>query len=160
MWRTSLSLVLLFVACGGPSGPAPSSPPPTSAEAPSNRCLAVAAAKRPKKPGEPAKVTVKHVLVKYAGAKKAAETVTRSRVEACERAEEARAKLEKGAAFAEVVAEFSEEPGAATREGSIGEIERSQVVPPFADAAFELGPNEVSHVVETDFGFHVILRTR
>lgn len=161
MWRTLLFVVVVcVVGCGGPSA-APSSPGPSTAEqAPTNRCLAVAAAKRSKKPDEPAKITVKHVLVKYAGAKKAAATVTRTREQACERAEEARAKLEKGAAFAEVVAEFSEEPGAATREGSIGEIERAQVVPPFADAAFELGPNEVSHVVETDFGFHVILRTR
>ena len=102
---------------------------------------------------------MKHALVKYAGAKRAAPTVTRTREEACLRALEARSKLQQGASFTDVVKEYSEEPGAATREGSLGSIERSQMVPPFADAAFELARGEVSQVVETDFGFHVILRT-
>ena len=97
--------------------------------------------------------------MKYAGAKKAPATVTRTREQACLRAEEARSKLEQGMSFADVVGAYSEEPGAATRAGSLGPIERSTVVPPFADAAFELKAGEASHVVETDFGFHVILRT-
>jgi NIMA-interacting peptidyl-prolyl cis-trans isomerase 1 len=122
-------------------------------------CLAVAGAKRARRPDEPAKVTAQHVLVKYAGAKKAAPTVTRTREQACLRAEEARAKLEQGSSFADVVNAYSEEPGAATRGGSLGPIERAHVVPPFADAAFELRAGEVSHVVETDYGFHIILRT-
>ena len=56
--------------------------------------------------------------------------------------------------------EYSDEPGAASREGLIGPIKRKDVVAPFADAAFELKANEVSHVVETESGFHVILRTQ
>jgi NIMA-interacting peptidyl-prolyl cis-trans isomerase 1 len=149
--------VLCLVACGS----ATSSPPPAVSAVPASpaaQCLAIAGAARARRPDEPAKVTVKHVLVKYAGAKKAAETVTRTREEACLRAMEARAKLESGSSFAEVVKVYSEEPGAVSREGSIGEIMRSDVVPPFADAAFELAPGETSHVVETDFGFHLVQR--
>ena len=149
------------LACGGGGGGLEANTPATrgtSSDSPAERCLAVAGAKRLRKADEPAKISVKHVLVKYAGAKKAAPSVTRTREQACLRAEEARARLEQGATFADVVNEYSEEPGAKTREGSLGMIERSTLVPPFADAAFELKAGEVSHLVETDFGFHVILR--
>jgi NIMA-interacting peptidyl-prolyl cis-trans isomerase 1 len=159
--------VFLFVvamsalACGGAAPGAPPAIPGTdvASDTPAGRCLAVAGAKRERRADEPAKVTAKHILVKYAGAKKAPATVTRTREEACLRAEEARSKLEQGMSFADVVKTYSEEPGAVTREGSLGPIERSHVVPPFADAAFELRAGEVSHVVETAFGFHVIMRT-
>lgn len=154
-----------LVGCGG--APATGSTTPGSGsngggatgDSAAEHCLAVAGAKRARRPDEPAKITAQHVLVKYAGAKKAAPTITRTREQACLRAEEARAKLEQGMSFADVVTAYSEEPGAATRAGSLGPIERSNVVPPFADAAFELKTGEASHVVETDFGFHVILRT-
>jgi len=161
------------LGCGG--GPGATSPSPSGASASSassasggggttvdgaaEHCLAVAGAKRARRPDEPAKISAQHILVKYAGAKKAPASVTRTREQACLRAEEARSKLEQGMSFADVVSAYSEEPGAATRAGSLGPIERSNVVPPFADAAFELHAGEVSHVVETDFGFHVILRT-
>jgi parvulin-like peptidyl-prolyl isomerase len=98
------------------------------------------------------------VLVKYAGAKNAPDTITRTREQACLRAEEALSKLKEGSSFADVVAHYSDESGAETREGSIGSIERDNVAPSFADAAFELKMKEVSQVVETPFGFHVIFR--
>lgn len=155
-------LLLLLVACGGGAPPeAKAKAPPAAAapDSPAGRCLAIAGAAHPRRPDEPAKIGAKHVLVKYAGAKKAKPEVARTREEACLRAEEARAQLADGRSFAEVVSRYSEEPGAITREGSLGSVERAQVVPPFADAAFELKRGEVSQVVETDFGFHVILRT-
>lgn len=143
-----------------PSAASSSAPAPAAAggDSPADRCLAVASAKRERKPSEPRKITAKHLLVKYAGAKSAAEAVTRSREQACLRAEEALKKLQAGAPFGEIVAAYSEERGAATREGSVGAIERGDVVPPFADAAFELSIGEASQVVESAYGFHVILR--
>jgi NIMA-interacting peptidyl-prolyl cis-trans isomerase 1 len=120
--------------------------------------LTVADAVRPRRPAEPDRIRVKHVLVRYDGAKNAPATVTRTRGQACLRAEEALSKLKEGTSFAEVVALYSDESGAAAREGSIGTIERTDVAPAFADAAFELKVKEVSEVVETAFGFHLILR--
>ncbi len=151
-------LSLALAACGA----APVAPPaaaPAAAESPAETCFRAAGAKREKRADEPARIGAKHVLVKYSGAKGAKPASARSREEACLRAVEARDKLRGGADFSKIVIEYSEEPGAASREGSLGSIERSDVVPPFADAAFELDMGQLSDVVESDFGFHVIVRT-
>lgn len=157
-----------LAGCGGaqqsadppPAKPdAPAEPAAAAPSGPEAECLALASAKREKKPNEPAKITVKHILVKYAGADKAGEGITRPRGAACLRAMEARDKLRGGADFGDAVKEYSEEPGAASREGVVAGIERSMVVEPFADAAFELEIKQMSDVVETQYGFHVILRT-
>jgi parvulin-like peptidyl-prolyl isomerase len=163
--RTMKAIVLLpviFLACGG-AKPKDAGTPDDSGESgletPDTRCLAIARGTRERKRNEPDKITVKHILVKFAGAKNAPADVKRDRGAACLRALEARKQLQGGETFADVVKEYSEEPGAATREGSVGQIARKDVAAPFADAAFELGPNEVSHVVETEFGYHIIMRT-
>lgn len=153
-----------LVACGGatPDLATPGAPnaPAPGADTPAGKCLAIAGAKRERRPDEPAKVGAKHLLVKYAGSKRAGPNVTRTREEACLRAQEAYAKLEAGASFADVVKEYSEEPGAATREGAVGSFDRNgRMAAPFVDATMELKVGEVSHVVETDFGFHVIYRS-
>ena len=142
--------------CGGgaPSAAAPSG----SASAPAAACFALAGVKRQRNPSEPSKVSVRHVLVQYTGSKNARPPVSRSRDEACLRALQARDELRGGADFVEVVKKYSDEPGAASRSGSLGAVERKDVAAPFADAAFELRPKEFSDVVETDFGFHVIMR--
>jgi hypothetical protein len=152
------SVFATIAACGGASSGGASSASASSGASAGARCLADADVKREHSPSEPAKITAKHVLVRYAGARHATEAVTRTREQACLRAEEALAKLHQGTPFADVVRLYSDESGAETREGSIGSIERSDVAPPFADAAFELKVGEVSQVVETPFGFHVILR--
>ena len=150
--------------CGEPTPPmhpsTQTSPPEEAAPgSPAAQCIALANAKRERKPDEPAKISVKHILVKYAGAERADPTVTRTREAACMRALEARDKLRGGAEIADIVKEYSEEPGAASRGGLVPSFERSFVVAPFADAAFELDVSQVSDVVETPYGFHVMLRT-
>jgi parvulin-like peptidyl-prolyl isomerase len=162
-WMLLVFVIPSAAACGAPTTP----PAPTSQqeyETPlkdttAERCFATANVERKKKENEPQKISAKHVLVKFSGAKRADAGVKRTRAQACIRALEARDKLVGGADFSEIVKEYSEEPGAASREGSIGAVERADVAPPFADAAFELDVNQVSEVVETEFGFHIIMRT-
>ncbi len=159
------SLLAALVSCGAasPAAPAgetaPRSTESAGAETPAAACLRTASAQRARDPKEPDRIGVKHVLVKYQGAKNAAASITRSREEACLRAIEVRDKLAGGADFAAVVGDYSDETGAASRGGSLGQVVRRELHPSFADAAFELAPRQLSDVVESPSGFHVILRT-
>lgn len=157
-----VTTAIISIGCGGAKPKDAATPDDSGSsglDTPDTRCLAIARGARERQRNEPDKITVKHVLVKFAGAKNASADIKRSRGDACLRALEARKRLQAGDNFADVVAEYSDEGGAASREGSVGQIRRKDVAPPFADAAFELKPNEVSHVVETDFGYHIIMRT-
>jgi hypothetical protein len=142
-----------------------SSAPPTAADDPTTKdpgaaCIAAAEAPRTPAVDAPSRVGVKHVLVKFAGADRAAASISRSRSNACLRALEALEAMKAGADFDEVVTRYSDEDGAASRAGALGTIAKDDVDPAFAAAAFALDINAVSHVVATKFGFHIILRTQ
>lgn len=64
--------------------------------------------------------------------------------------------LEAGESFELLAAEFSEDPGTKDRGGELGFFERRQMVKEFDEVAFSLDTNQVSDVVQTNFGFHII----
>jgi parvulin-like peptidyl-prolyl isomerase len=109
--------------------------------------------------GQPNEIAARHLLVSYQGALRASPSVTRSKAEAQTRATEALTRAKAGEDFEVLVKEFSDEPGAAERGGSLGRFGRGMMVPAFEKAAFKLAPNEISDLIETPFGFHVIQRT-
>lgn len=64
--------------------------------------------------------------------------------------------LKGGKDFAEAAKANSQDPGSAPNGGDLGYFEQGQMVPPFEQAAFALKPGEMSDIVETQFGYHII----
>jgi len=71
------------------------------------------------------------------------------------KADDILARLRKGEDFATLAGQYSEDSSAA-RGGDLGFFGRGQMVQPFEEAVFGLKPGEVSEVVETQFGFHIV----
>lgn len=78
------------------------------------------------------------------------------RAEARERARRLRAEAADGADFAALAREHSDDPGSAAEGGDLGLVVEGRTAPAFEAALFALEPGELSDVVETPFGFHVI----
>jgi peptidyl-prolyl cis-trans isomerase NIMA-interacting 1 len=108
---------------------------------------------------QPNEIGARHILIMHDESKSRPESVTRTREEAKKRAQECLVKIRGGAGFDDMVKEYSDEPGGPERNGDLGVFDRNSMVKAFADAAFALKVGEVSEVIETPFGFHIIKRT-
>jgi parvulin-like peptidyl-prolyl isomerase len=104
-------------------------------------------------------IRASHILVAYQGAMRASPEITRSKDDAKKRAEVLAGRAKKGDDFAKLAAENSDDPTAKLRGGDLGKFTKDRMVKPFADAAFAIKPGEISTVIETPFGYHVIKRT-
>ncbi|OJX81317.1 MAG: parvulin peptidyl-prolyl isomerase [Magnetospirillum sp. 64-120] len=83
---------------------------------------------------------------------------TRSKAEAQALIKDIKEQINKGANFAKMAIEYSDCPSG--REGGdLGEFGRGQMVGEFESAAFALDLDQISDVVETPFGYHLIQRT-
>lgn len=93
-----------------------------------------------------------HILISAAKDASAAE-----RQKARERAQELLAQARKAPdSFAQLARKHSQDPGSAPNGGDLDFFPRGAMVKPFEEAAFALKKGEISEVVESDFGFHVI----
>ena len=105
------------------------------------------------------KITCKHLLVMHTGSMRVPPNIKRSKDEAKARCEEALAKIKGGAKFGDVVREYHDNKSNLT--GDLPPFGRKgQMVEEFSKAAFELKPGEISGVVESPFGFHIIKRLK
>jgi peptidyl-prolyl cis-trans isomerase SurA len=65
-------------------------------------------------------------------------------------------RINEGANFATLAVLYSDDPGSAPRGGELGFVARGDLVPEFSAVAFNLKPGEVSKIVKTDYGYHII----
>jgi hypothetical protein len=160
-WIPVFGLLCALAACDGtltgigrvPRPPEPPLPPaPVETVDPANPAAANPAN------APPEEISAQHLLVMYEGSKSAPRSIKRSREEARIRATEALDAIKRGQDFDKVVSAYTDEPGGAARRGALGKFTRDRMVKPFSDAAFALEVGEISPVVESPFGFHVIRR--
>ena len=98
----------------------------------------------------PERVNVRHILIKTQGKPKDQWPQLKAK------AEDILKQLQHGGNFAQLAKKDSEDPGSAEKGGELGWITRGQTVPNFDKAAFSLKPGELSGIVETEYGYHII----
>lgn len=102
-------------------------------------------------------VHARHILIAFKGSPAAqAGKKELTDAEAKAKAEEIRAKLVAGADFAEMAKKESDDTGSGARGGDLGTFGRGQMVPEFEQAAFDAKVGEISPVVRTQYGYHII----
>jgi len=99
---------------------------------------------------KPEEVKASHILIQVTP-----EDAGEQKLAARQKIEEIQKRVAAGEDFVELAKAFSEGPSNVNG-GDLGYFDRKQMVKPFSDAAFSLEPGQVSDVVETRFGFHLI----
>ena len=106
-----------------------------------------------------ADLSAAHILIAYKGSGASAKDVTRTKAEALALAKKVSALARKAGPekFAALAKKYSEGPSG-PRGGDLGVFSPTRMVPPFSKATQAMKINEISEPVETQFGYHVIMR--
>lgn len=99
---------------------------------------------------EPKTVTVRHILLNTQGKSDEEKKAIR------EKMEELLKRARSGEDFETLAREYSEDPGSKSKGGLYENITRGQMVKPFEDAAFSVPVGQISDVIETQFGYHIV----
>ncbi len=102
----------------------------------------------------PASVKARHILIRP---DEKAQDKEKAKAEARKKIEEILAKMKGGAKFPELAKAYSQDPGSARQDGDLGWFPKGVMIKPFEEAAFALDKGKMSGVIETEFGFHIIL---
>jgi peptidyl-prolyl cis-trans isomerase D len=99
----------------------------------------------------PNRVHVQHILFMTVGKTTDAEVE-----EVKKKAEDVLKQVKKGGKFEDLAKKYSEDPGSKDKGGDLSWITQGQTVPEFEKTAFSLSPGQVSDLVKTQYGFHII----
>ncbi len=94
--------------------------------------------------------TVRHILLMTKGLSDSAKQAVHAKME------KILAEARSGKDFAELAKEYSEDPGSKKNGGLYTNFTRGQMVKPFEDAAFSVPVGQISDIVETQYGYHII----
>jgi len=98
----------------------------------------------------PNRVHVEHILLMTVGK-------TDAEVEEIKKkADDVLKQVKRGGKFEDLAKKYSEDPGSKDKGGDLGWITQGQTVPEFEKAAFSLSPGQVSDLVKSQYGFHII----
>ncbi len=98
---------------------------------------------------KPATVTIKQVII-------APHPSEEAKLAAREEAERALARARSGEDFARLAREYSDDPGTRDKGGELGWVRKGELLPQFEDALFSMRVGQISDIVETSFGYHII----
>jgi parvulin-like peptidyl-prolyl isomerase len=101
-------------------------------------------------------IRASHILLMYKGSMRS--TASRTKEEALAGINALKAEIANGGDFAELARQHSDCPSG-EEGGDLGQFPRGAMVREFDEAAFALQPGQVSDVIETPFGYHLIQRT-
>jgi peptidyl-prolyl cis-trans isomerase D len=101
-------------------------------------------------------VKVSHILIKTPLPGPDGKVDEKGVAEAQRRAEDLLKQLKGGAKLEDLAQKYSEDPGSAKQGGSLGWVARGQTVPEFEKAAFSLPKGQISDLVKSSYGFHII----
>lgn len=81
----------------------------------------------------------------------------KAKQEVKKKAEQVLAEVKKNPAkFADLAKKYSQDPGSAQKGGDLGSFGRGMMVKPFEEAVFSMKPGQISELVQSDFGYHII----
>ena len=104
----------------------------------------------------PEQVKVSHILIKTPLPGPDGKVDEKGVAEAQRRAEDLLKQLKGGAKMEDLAKKYSEDPGSAKQGGSLGWIGKGQTVPEFEKTAFSLPKGQISDLVKSSYGFHII----
>jgi parvulin-like peptidyl-prolyl isomerase len=108
-------------------------------------------AQNPQHFGEQEQVTVRHILIQVPEG-----SGEMAKADSLKKAQSVLTRAKKGEDFAELARQYSQDPGSASNGGAYPPFGRGTMVAPFENAAFSMQPGQISDVVETQFGYHII----
>ncbi|MDD3777298.1 MAG: peptidylprolyl isomerase [Actinomycetota bacterium] len=107
----------------------------------------------------PEKIEVSHILAKYEVEEGQTEITEEVRKAARDKIEFVQQELEEGQDFKQVAQEYSDDTASAENGGELGLVAKGEMIESFEQVAFSLGIGEISDIVETEYGYHLIYVT-